>query len=55
MMDAMFRDALGMPIDQEKSALQTTQILTPDNVGDYTTWGEPEDALDQFKKLWQMG
>ena len=55
MMDAMFRDTLGMPIDQEKSGLQTTQILTPDNVGDYSTWSEPQDALDQFKALWQLG
>ena len=55
MMDAMFRDTLGMPIDQEKSGLQTTQILTKDNVGDITTWSEPKDALDQFKALWQLG
>jgi ribose transport system substrate-binding protein len=55
MMDAMFRDTLGMPIDQDKSGLQTTQILTPDNVGDITTWSEPKDALDQFKTLWQLG
>jgi ribose transport system substrate-binding protein len=54
MMDAMFRDSLGMPIDQKKSGLQTTQILTKDNVGDITTWSEPKDALDQFKKLWQI-
>ena len=54
MMDAMFRDTLGMPIDQEKSGLQTTQILTKDNVGDITTWSEPKDALDQFKALWQL-
>ena len=55
MMDAMFRDSLGMPIDQKKSGLQTTQILTPDNVGDISTWSEPKDALDQFKALWQLG
>jgi len=55
MMDAMFRDSLGMPIDQKASALQTTQILTKDNVGSVgATWGEPKDALDQFKKLWGM-
>jgi len=46
---------VGMPIDQEKSGLQTTQILTKDNVGDITTWSEPKDALDQFKALWQLG
>jgi ribose transport system substrate-binding protein len=55
MMDAMFRDTLGMPIDQKKSGIQTTQILTKDNVGDITSWSEPTDALDQFKKLWQLG
>jgi ribose transport system substrate-binding protein len=55
MMDAMFRDSLGMPIDQEKSGLQTTQILTPDNVGDISIWSEPKDALDQFKALWLLG
>jgi ribose transport system substrate-binding protein len=55
MMDAMFRDSLGMPIDQKASALQTTQILTKDNVSSIgATWGEPKDALDQFKKLWGM-
>jgi len=55
MMDAMFRDSLGMPIDQKASALQTTQILTKDNVGSVgDTWGEPKDALDQFKKLWGL-
>lgn len=57
MMDAMFRDSLGMPIDQEKAGLQTTQILTKDNVGEIqgATWSEPADALDQFKQLWGLG
>jgi len=55
MMDAMFRDSLGMPIDQEASGLQTTQILTKDDVSNITgNWGEPTDALAQFKKLWGM-
>jgi len=55
MMDAMFRDSLGMPIDVEASGLQTTQILTKDNVADIEgNWGEPKDALDQFKKLWGL-
>jgi ribose transport system substrate-binding protein len=58
MMDAMFRDAEGMPIDQDKAGLQPTQILTKDNVGDTVgdnpTWGEPKDALDQFKQLWKL-
>ena len=55
MMDAMFRDSLGMPIDAKASGLQTTQILTKENVGDVETWSEPADALDQFKALWQLG
>ena len=39
----MFRDSLGMPIDAEESGLQTTQILTKDNVGDITgNWSEPQ-------------
>jgi ribose transport system substrate-binding protein len=55
MMDAMFRDSLGMPIDAKASGLQTTQILTKDDVGDITgNWGEPKNALDQFKKLWGL-
>ena len=54
MMDAMFRDSLGMPIDQKASGLQTTQILTKDNIGDISTWSEPTDALAQFKKLWGL-
>jgi ribose transport system substrate-binding protein len=52
MMDAMFRDSLGMPIDAKAAGLQTTQILTKDNVGDISTWSEPKDALAQFKALW---
>jgi ribose transport system substrate-binding protein len=54
MMDAMFRDSLGMPVDQQQAGLQPTQILTKDNVGDLTTWSEPKDALDQYKKLWGL-
>jgi ribose transport system substrate-binding protein len=54
MMDAMFRHSLGMPIDQEAAGLQTTQILTKENVGDISTWSEPKDALDQFKALWGL-
>ena len=54
MMDAMFRDSLGMPIDQEKAGTQPTQILTKENVGDITSWSQPADALDQYKKLWGL-
>jgi ribose transport system substrate-binding protein len=56
MMDAMLRDSLGMPIDQAKAGIQPTQILTKDNVGPVINsdgqWLEPQDALDQYKKLW---
>jgi ribose transport system substrate-binding protein len=58
MMDAMLRDAEGMPINAEQSAVQPTQILTHDNVssavGSSTSWNQPTDGLDQFKKLWQV-
>jgi ribose transport system substrate-binding protein len=58
MMDAMLRDAEGSPIDVKQSSIQPTQILTHDNtastVGSSSTWNEPKDALDQFKKLWQV-
>jgi ribose transport system substrate-binding protein len=58
MMDAMLRDAEGMPIDVKQSAIQPTQILTPDNVsaavGSSTSWNQPTDGLDQFKKLWHV-
>ena len=58
MMDAMLRDAEGMPIDVKQSAIQPTQILTHDNitstVGSSSEWNEPKNGLDQFKKLWQV-
>jgi len=44
-----------MPIDAKASGLQTTQLLTKDDVGGITgNWGEPTDALAQFKKLWGL-
>jgi ribose transport system substrate-binding protein len=54
MMDSMFRDAEGMPIDQNKAGLQPTQIITKDNAPSGSTWAEPANALDQFKQLWQL-
>ena len=54
MMDAMFRDSLGMPVDQQESGTQPTQILTKDNVGSISNWSEPANALDQYKKLWGL-
>jgi hypothetical protein len=54
----MFRDSLGMPVDQSKAGIQPTQILTKDNVSPVINsqgqWLEPGDALDQYKKLWGM-
>ena len=54
MMDAMFRDSLGMPVDQEESGVQPTQILTKATVGTSSNWSEPANALDQYKKLWGL-
>ena len=58
MMDAMLRDAEGTPIDVKQSAVQPTQILTHDNVNAAvaggTTWNQPANGLDQFKKLWHV-
>jgi ribose transport system substrate-binding protein len=59
MMDAMLRDAEGQQqIDPKQSSIQPTQILTHQNitptVGSSSTWNEPTDGLDQFKKLWQV-
>ena len=54
MMDSMYRDAEGMPIDQAKAGLQPTQIIVKDNAPSTKTWAEPTNALDQFKQLWHM-
>ena len=54
MMDAMLRDAQGMPISQAQAAVQPTQLLTKQNVGNITNWSEPTNALAQFKTLWQI-
>jgi ribose transport system substrate-binding protein len=52
--DAMFRDAEGMPIPQAQEGVQQTQLLTKANVGSITEWNTPTDALQQFKALWQL-
>ena len=54
MMDAMLRDAQGMPIPQEQESTQPTQLLTKETVGNITNWSEPKDALAQFKTLWHV-
>ena len=52
--DAMFRDAEGLPIPQAQEGGQQTQLLTKANVGAMTEWNYPTDALQQFKALWKM-
>ncbi len=52
--DAMFRDAEGLPIPQAQEGVQRTQLLTKANVGSITEWNSPTDALQQFKALWQI-
>jgi ribose transport system substrate-binding protein len=52
--DAMFRDAEGLPIDQAQEGVQPTQLLTKANVGSITEWNYPIDALQQFKALWKL-
>ncbi len=54
MMDAMLRDAQSMPISQTEAAVQPTQLLTKQNVGNITNWSEPANALAQFKTLWHV-
>jgi Periplasmic binding protein domain len=54
MMDAMLRDAEGMPISQTQAAVQPTQLLTKETVGTTTNWSEPTNALAQFKTLWHV-
>ena len=52
--DAMFRDAEGLPIPEAQEGVQQTQLLTKANVGSVTEWNYPTDALQQFKALWQV-
>jgi ribose transport system substrate-binding protein len=52
--DAMFRDAEGLPIPQAQEGVQPTQLLTKANVGSITEWNSPIDALQQFKALWKV-
>jgi ribose transport system substrate-binding protein len=54
MMDAMLRDAEGMPISQAQSGLQPTQLITKETAPSGTTWSEPANALAQFKTLWHV-
>lgn len=54
MLDAALRDAEGMPVSQADEGKTPMQILTHANVGSITAWSQPADALDQFKKLWNV-
>jgi ribose transport system substrate-binding protein len=53
-MDAMLRDAEGMPISQAQEGVQPTQLLTKANVGSTTDWNYPTNALHQFETLWKV-
>lgn len=53
-MDAMFRDAEGMPIPLAEEATQPTQLLTKSTVGSITAWSAPANPLPQFEALWKI-
>ncbi len=53
-MDAMFRDAEGMPIPLTEEATQPTQLLTKTTIGNTTVWSAPANPLTQFKALWKI-
>jgi ribose transport system substrate-binding protein len=53
-MDAMLRDAEGMPIPTAQEGVQPTQLLTKANVGSITSWSYPTNALQQFEALWRV-
>ena len=53
-MDAMFRDAEGLPIPLTEEATQPTQLLTKATVGNTTAWSAPTNPLPQFKALWKI-
>jgi ABC-type sugar transport system substrate-binding protein len=51
--DVAVRWVEGMPTDEDSNP-QPTQLVTKDNVGSMTDFQQPADALDQWKKLWQV-
>jgi ribose transport system substrate-binding protein len=53
-MDAMFRDAEGLPIPLTQEATQPTQLLTKTTVGHITAWSAPANPLPQFQALWKI-
>jgi ribose transport system substrate-binding protein len=54
MMDAMLRNAEGMPVSTAEEQVQPTQLLTQSNVSGITNWSQPTNALAQFEKLWNV-
>jgi ABC-type sugar transport system substrate-binding protein len=34
--------------------IMPTQVLTPQNVGNQTTWNDPPDVLQQYEKIWKV-
>jgi len=53
LVDIAVRHFEGVPVTDGDS-IMPTQILTPSNVGNTTSWTEPADALAQFEKLWKI-
>jgi ribose transport system substrate-binding protein len=51
--DVALRFVEGMSIAEDNNA-QPTQLLTKQTIGDQTDFEQPADALDQWKKLWQV-
>jgi hypothetical protein len=43
---------MSIPLSQE--AVEPTQLLTKQNVGQITSWSGPTDALSQFEALWHV-
>ena len=51
--DVALRHLEGMSIAQDSNA-QGTQLMTASNIGTATDFGQPADALEQWKKLWKV-
>jgi ribose transport system substrate-binding protein len=51
--DVALRWVEGMPVTED-SQPQPTQLMTKDTIGGLTDFQQPTDALDRWKKLWQV-
>lgn len=51
--DVALRWVEGMPTDEDSNP-QPTQLVTKDKIGSMTEFGQPADALAQWKTLWQV-